>query len=494
MPLIVVICNWVVSVCSWLIPRGRRREWTRERQTEIWHRWQFYLHAGAWNWREKLNLCRSTAHSVVETWISLAREERERGRILPKVRKPQFLLLALVGGLAILAIATGFLPACRHMARFVFTPGSNRLVILWVQPFGTQPKGVPFSMLAAWRDQANQLASFSAFNESNAMVHTAGTSPHLTPVVATDEHFFQLMNVRPMQGEAGKADVALLDYSLWVHRFNRDPKVIGTRVFVGKKSYPVAGILPADFRFLSRQPGIYVTDPGLEGDRVMVIARLKATTSIPPLEKRLAKIAADTNYYYYLFHPKIRSARMLSVVLEPFWVFCVCALLSGILIAWVTRVRIRPLREALVPAERIPAFRRAAFFTVKLLLGLTLVFAAGLEWARPQRAMLLTWTDGGSSLTLEWWYVLGAMGVFFLAVADQRVRCPMCLRSLAFPVRIGRAGSMFLDWSGTELLCSEGHGVLHVPLMATSWQKSRDEWISLDDSLKALFAEENRHR
>ena len=104
--------------------------------------------------------------------------------------------------------------------------------------------------------------------------------------------------------------------------------------------------------------------------------------------------------------------------------------------------------------------------------------------------MLLASRDPGGGPFLLWLYILGAMGVLFWAVADQRARCRVCLRLLAFPVRIGCPGCLLLDWSGTELFCSEGHGVLHVPHLSPSWDEASERWISLDDSWRDLFAHE----
>ncbi len=78
--------------------------------------------------------------------------------------------------------------------------------------------------------------------------------------------------------------------------------------------------------------------------------------------------------------------------------------------------------------------------------------------------------------------------MFFWSLADQRARCRVCLRLLCFPVRIGCPGCLLLDWSGTELLCTEGHGVLHIPHMAPSWDEEAEHWVALDESWSGLFA------
>ena len=63
------------------------------------------------------------------------------------------------------------------------------------------------------------------------------------------------------------------------------------------------------------------------------------------------------------------------------------------------------------------------------------------------------------------------------AILDQRRRCPTCLRILDKPVRIGSSSRILLEWSGTELLCLRGHGVMHVPQTPAIWF-SRPRWMS----------------
>lgn len=65
-------------------------------------------------------------------------------------------------------------------------------------------------------------------------------------------------------------------------------------------------------------------------------------------------------------------------------------------------------------------------------------------------------------------YVAGAAGVQFLvslligllgmrwAILDQQHRCPICLRKVTHPARVGMASRTFLAWNGTEMICTEG--------------------------------------
>ena len=154
----------------------------------------------------------------------------------------------------------------------------------------------------------------------------------------------------------------------------------------------------------------------------------------------------------------------------------------------ISKVRIRRLRSAFRSENRKASIRRAAFFAAKSGLCLAFILLAGLEWSRSQSAVLFASWDPANGPLLVWLYILGSMGVWLWSLADQRARCRVCLRLLCFPVRVGCPGCLLLDWSGTELLCTEGHGVLHVPHLAPSWDEESDRWIALDDSWQELFA------
>jgi hypothetical protein len=76
--------------------------------------------------------------------------------------------------------------------------------------------------------------------------------------------------------------------------------------------------------------------------------------------------------------------------------------------------------------------------------------------------------------------------VFRWAVDDHRERCPVCLRRLTNPTRIGEPSHTFLDWYGTEFMCDRGHGLLHVPEIHASCYNMQ-HWLYLDPSWSGLF-------
>ena len=86
-----------------------------------------------------------------------------------------------------------------------------------------------------------------------------------------------------------------------------------------------------------------------------------------------------------------------------------------------------------------------------------------------------------------WSMFLGLFFGFRWALMDQRERCPVCLRLLSNPTRIGEPSQAFLGWDGTELLCSRGHGFLYVPGTSTSWCETQC-WQYLDPTWTTLLS------
>jgi len=77
--------------------------------------------------------------------------------------------------------------------------------------------------------------------------------------------------------------------------------------------------------------------------------------------------------------------------------------------------------------------------------------------------------------------------IFRWIFLDQRRRCPVCLRLLTQPVRIGNPSQTFLEWYGAESVCSRGHGLLHDPDLVAAYA-AKAQWLKLDRSWSGLFS------
>lgn len=118
-------------------------------------------------------------------------------------------------------------------------------------------------------------------------------------------------------------------------------------------------------------------------------------------------------------------------------------------------------------------FRVQLFLASKLSLVLLTAFVLSMDLAQPLHAA----HPFISELLQPQFFVLMALVGQRWNFRDQDNRCKHCLRSLSTPARVGRPSWNFLDSNGTELLCKDGHGLLSIPEIETSWRPS-SRWIA----------------
>jgi len=123
------------------------------------------------------------------------------------------------------------------------------------------------------------------------------------------------------------------------------------------------------------------------------------------------------------------------------------------------------------------------FLSAKVGLTLMLGFLVSLVAAVPARMAVGRYADWVELLVSS---LLVTVGLRW-ALLNQEQRCQKCLRMLSQPTRVGAPSRNFLEWSGTELACTEGHGLLHVPEMQGSWCWY-DRWVERDATWSGIFS------
>jgi hypothetical protein len=118
--------------------------------------------------------------------------------------------------------------------------------------------------------------------------------------------------------------------------------------------------------------------------------------------------------------------------------------------------------------------RRGLFLAAKTALALLLCFLLSVDVCVPVHAYLPATAD----LLQILFFVIFALVALRWVFADQEQRCEQCLRALASPARVGRPSHNLLEWNGTEQVCKQGHGLLSVPEMESSWRQA-SQWVEL---------------
>jgi hypothetical protein len=194
-------------------------------------------------------------------------------------------------------------------------------------------------------------------------------------------------------------------------------------------------------------------------------------------ETALAALPASTEgfvlgrlRYDTLSNSRFRFVRLPDRSLVLFWMVLVVFVFACILFAVLMSVSPGGHLRRIGP-------RRGLFLAAKALLVLPALMFGSLDLA-----------SLGGSVSPLFIHVALFLSVFAAhwIFADQRRRCPVCLRLLANPVRIGESSRILLEWHGTELMCLRGHGLLYVPEWPAIWS-GRQRWMSLGASWGGLF-------
>lgn len=152
-------------------------------------------------------------------------------------------------------------------------PEAGRLVIvqeMYSSDGTVSVRNVTPGAFTAWRKQETSFSALASdwYWPANVTVGDAVTRRGGRIVSA---NYFSTYGVSPVLGrdfvpeefQAGKSDVLILNYKLWVELFNSDPAIIGQRMKVNGRTYEIVGVLPKSFL---PDP---TTDPGLFSPQVV---------------------------------------------------------------------------------------------------------------------------------------------------------------------------------------------------------------------------------
>ena len=244
----------------------------------------------------------------------------------------------------------------------------------------------------------------------------------------------------------------ILSQRAWRKSFHSDPHIVGRVIPIAGRRAVVAGVLPSGSWRLPGRVDAWL----LDGD-------------LPPQSKGFVVARFRT-------HPQHIPGFDCSPLTGPPILAFIGVIGMSLLILPVST----PLSLGEYPANHhsppwTTRLRRWIFLGLKFALVLPIVFCGSLD-------LLSTIAMGIQPHGLLIFCIFG----FRWVLMDQRRRCPVCLRLLTNPAQIGRSSQTFLEWYGTELMCTRGHGLLHVPEIKTSCY-STQRWMYLDPSWSGLF-------
>jgi hypothetical protein len=488
---------FLIRLASLLVPAQRRSAWRKEWEGEMWHASMLLEERGYSRSAARSQLRSFWRGSVVDAaWHRGRRIDREslvRG-LSHYVQSPGFCIASIVIAIAIIAVASGFLPSTRDVLLPLPYANADRIATIsqsgmalsaragirttWVHWWQRDSKLIEDAATYIWRPQPAADRSGRLGSVLNAEV---------------SDNFFSLLGAGALhgrtftRGDAGACEnCVVLSYDFWRRLHSADGTNVGDLISVGGQRHKLIGVLPKEFWFLSRRIEVWSLARGADA-WTGVVLRLGPDVTKQAAEAELESIALAHGLLPWVCVVDISplQARVRSV----FGSFALALALAAVIAIVSLRPRVPSLQVYMSRRERRYACLRASFFVCKTGLLLIAVLLSGLEFTRATSITMIGGTDALTEPLSTWLFLIACMGVLSWSIYDQRRRCRVCVRRLGLPAHVGCPGCLLLDWAGTEMVCMEGHGMLYVPEMSSSWQDP-EKWTTLDDSWQALFARE----
>ncbi len=488
-------CQAIVWLASWLVPRSQRPNWRLQRMRNVWHWANFLAERGQLDRRNKLELARHCWRLFGDAfWIRY-----DRGPLLRRMerlrRAPSTCLVLAVALVLVIVVAGGFIPAAQSRLSSAIARPDRVCVISLKGKFRRFRSETLLDLATAWKGSKllDAVAAYSWGPQSLAGAQR--TVPILTASVSPD--FFDLLGVKAAVGRTFSSDDAqscrtciVLSDEIWKLQFRGDSHVIGRRIMIDGVERTVIGVLPRNFHLVSFAISAWVLlNPYIPpfsnfAERIGAVGRMKSGSTEAQVEADLADLSENAGYVFPASLLSVTSARTdMRRSVETYLSFLLLAISCAV---WIVYARHSDGGLGRPPTTLAARIRWWIFFVAKsvlLLIATGLLAAAIAHWLSVRLiGSVYPMVDG---LAL-WLFLVMAVGPLSWSIHDQQKRCRTCLRRLGSAIRIGAPGHVLLNWSGTEMLCSEGHGVLYLPDAHSNWLE-RDRWNTFDDSWADLF-------
>ena len=348
---------------------------------------------------------------------------------------------------------------------------------------------LPESQYATWRQRRQRIfQSFAFYAVSAASMRCSAKAAPSAPIrlAHASRNVFELLGLpaAPIPRPATNHGPGLVvSRELWQSCFDQVPARAGNVVWLGSQRFLVQAIASMATAQLPGHPDAWLLAGGTRQEpdqQGFVLGRLNPafqTASWGDQWQLTAPLpdGSPRDFTCWALAPQLR---------QPWDLYVFAVLLALVALPATTSL---PLGDYPAAPRRVPITARVgrwAFLLGKLVGVLAIVYCTSLDlaFAGPHTAAHAT-----EYVQLLSCFALCLWGLRW-ALRDQRQRCPVCLGKLTHPARVGHPSRNFLAWNGTELICAGGHGLLHVPEIATSWFGTQ-RWLYLDASWAGLFPE-----
>jgi hypothetical protein len=486
------ICHFLGSgllrAVSFFVPQRRRSEWWREWRAELWHVRQECTPARGISWTAELQVAAFCLGAFQDALCLRGECEQRRtppAALMGSATQCLLLLIGLAAASYGWAMLSQGVSAILHPSHY---RDARNLMLIHDAHYSTDSNPtISAAQYQMWRQRRQDI--FDGFAFYQVMRNPVSTPSHgqaTVGIAVASSNLFKLLGV-PIRFAShktyGDTPTLILSDEIWKREFGGDPSISGRVVRVGSREAVVGGVAPISFWRLPGKVGAWLLEPdaaGFSDGTGFVVAHLETSS-----------MHAQWGPSWHMSAPTpdgpmddFSCVSLAERTRQPQDIFLFAVILACLALPATTSL---PLGEYRVSSRKIPwskRLRRWFFLGCKMGLLLPIVYFVSLDLAHFHSTL--------DPISSEYIQLVSAFSICLFglrwSLRDQRQRCPVCLRKLTHPARVGQPSRTFLAWNGMELICSGGHGLLHVPEMATSWF-STQRWLYLDSSWEVLFAD-----
>jgi MacB-like periplasmic core domain len=487
-PIFHAIDRGLLLCASLLVPGNQRAEWRLEWESELWHVRQSNAASGARSWRNE-GVIASFCFGAFQDAACLRRLSwQNRPRFAPLHGSAIQCLFWLASLLFVSYLCSRLSPGVRAEHEFTSTqvrPGT--ILIEDEEANGHSDPTMAIDQVRIWeRRRQRYVDGFAFYRVAREKVQRGAHGMDTWRIAHASSNLFalagwSLRSMVPDEGVQSDLPRMVLSERIWRQRFGANPEIVGKVLLVGSRPARVVGIAPGDTWRLPGNSDAWLLESDSEisrSGRGFVIAHLTPRGR----SEMGGGIVPITSY-----DSQQSEHSFLGISLEehqpgPWGIYWFSVLLAVLALPAIASVS---LAEYSFSSQKPSSSRRAirlGLLGAKVGLILLIAYFSSIDLAYCHFPAL---SAAGTYIQLSASFAILLFGMRW-ALLDQRERCPVCLRRVTHPAQVGSFSRLFLAWSGTELICTSGHTLLHVPGLPTSWFGAQ-RWTYLDSSWDFLF-------
>jgi hypothetical protein len=482
---------FILRGAALLAPGRERGEWLAEWQAELWHVRDAHHARGCFHGNAEVTaFCLGAFQDAF--WLRW-NNPRSIMRRVSRIGSPARCTFSL----AVWTAASLLICLCLPSARRAIQPSPYRhaddLVMISRGGYsGAQSPTIRLQDYESWKTTAQHLFTGVAFYQPvRKRVHIARNQFAELSIGRASDNLFDLLNLSvPTEAtEPSNPEYTarlILSQAAYRRLWGGDPRIVGRVVRVAGQRALIVGVVSQSSWQLPGHMDAWMLEDEQHLDalpsssRGFVLAHTRTSGSVDRLDgwRYMTVRREDGGNDRFDCISLAQRAQLPSSIL-----------LFTLILAFLSLPATTPLPLGEYPRHsgRLPRATRARrwiFLSIKFALVVPLVHFTSVDVAYGVQGISFT-TAQCIQLAISFFGFLFALRWI---LQDQRKRCPVCLRLLSNPARVGQASQNFLAWNGTELICAGGHGLLHIPELPTSWF-STQRWLYLDPSWSGLFSD-----